>query len=81
VTGLTHDVRGYPVMTADAQSEMLSRLVEKVHSNRSNIVPTESYRMKDAEFTIVSYGVSARSSLAAVDEARAPRQSRPACSG
>ena len=31
---------------------------------------TDSYRLEDAEIAIVSYGVSARTSLAAVDEAR-----------
>jgi 2-oxoglutarate/2-oxoacid ferredoxin oxidoreductase subunit alpha len=70
VTGLTHDVRGYPVMTAEAQAAMMSRLTDKIHKNLDDIVRTEGYRLEDAEIVIVSYGISARSSLAAVDEAR-----------
>jgi 2-oxoglutarate/2-oxoacid ferredoxin oxidoreductase subunit alpha len=70
VSGLTHDVRGYPVMTAEAHAAMLARLTDKVRNNLHDIVRTAGYRLEDAEIVLVSYGVSARSSLAAVDEAR-----------
>ncbi len=70
VTGLTHDVRGYPVMTAEAQVAMVARLTDKIRRNLDAIVRTESYLLDDADIALVSYGVSARSSLAAVDEAR-----------
>jgi 2-oxoglutarate ferredoxin oxidoreductase subunit alpha len=70
VTGLTHDERGYPVMTVEAQEGMMDRLMGKIRRNRHEIIRTEGYRMDDAEMVIVSYGVSARTSLAAVDEAR-----------
>jgi 2-oxoglutarate/2-oxoacid ferredoxin oxidoreductase subunit alpha len=70
VTGLTHDERGYPVMTAEAHAAMVSHLTHKIQRNLHDIIRTESYRLEDAEIAIVSYGVSARSSLAAVDEAR-----------
>ncbi len=71
VTGLTHDEKGYPVMTVEAQDEMMARLVGKIHQNLDDIITTESYRLDDAEIAIVSYGVSARTSIAAVEEARA----------
>jgi 2-oxoglutarate ferredoxin oxidoreductase subunit alpha len=70
VTGLTHDERGYPDMTAEAQTEMVARLTAKIRRNLKDIIVTERYRLDDADLAIVSYGVSARSSLAAVDEAR-----------
>ena len=70
VTGLTHDEGGYPVMTVEAQEEMMARLVGKVRNNLDDIIRTEAYRLDDAEIVIVSYGVSSRTSLAAVDEAR-----------
>jgi len=70
VTGLTHDEKGYPVMTVDAQYEMMDRLIGKVQNNLDDIIQTEPYRLEDAEIVIVSYGVSSRTSLAAVDEAR-----------
>ncbi|MCU0572271.1 MAG: 2-oxoacid:acceptor oxidoreductase subunit alpha [Syntrophobacteraceae bacterium] len=70
VTGLTHDEKGYPVMAPEAQVAMMERLVGKIRNNLDDIILTEAYRMEDADVAIVSYGVSARSSLAAVDEAR-----------
>lgn len=70
VTGLTHDEQGYPVMTAEAQVDMVTHLTSKIQRNLDDIVKTASYRMEDAEYAIISYGVSARSSLSAVDEAR-----------
>ena len=70
VTGLTHDERGYPVMTVEAQKAMMAQLMGKIQRNLDDIIRTEAYRLEDAEVVIVSYGVSARTSLAAVDEAR-----------
>lgn len=70
VTGLTHDEKGYPVMTVEAQEEMMTRLMGKVSRNLHDIIRTESYRMDDAEIAVISYGVSTRTCLAAVDEAR-----------
>jgi len=70
VTGLTHDEKGYPDMTVEGQDEMMSRLTEKVRQNLDDIIRTETYMLDDADIVIVSYGVSARTSLAAVDEAR-----------
>jgi 2-oxoglutarate ferredoxin oxidoreductase subunit alpha len=71
VTGLTHDEKGYPVMTVEAQEQMMARIKGKIRNNLDDIIRTEGYRLEDAEIVIVSYGVSSRTSLAAVDEARA----------
>jgi len=70
VTGLTHDERGYPVMTVETQKAMMAQLMGKIEKNLDDIIRTEAYRLEDAEIVIVSYGVSARTSLAAVDKAR-----------
>jgi len=70
VTGLTHDQRGYPVMTVEAQEWMMDQLVGKIRRHLDDIIRTEAYRIDDADIVIVSYGVSARTALAAVDEAR-----------
>ncbi len=70
VTGLTHDERGYPAMTAEAQAQMMARITDKIHRNLDKIIQVEEYRLDDAEIALVSYGISARSSLAAVDAAR-----------
>ncbi len=71
VTGLTHDERGYPVMTVEAQAEMMTRIVNKIRNNRDDIIMTESHNLDDAEIVLVSYGISARTSLAAMHRARA----------
>jgi 2-oxoglutarate ferredoxin oxidoreductase subunit alpha len=70
MTGLTHDEKGYPNMTVEAQQEMTDRIVQKIRRNLHDIIRTESYRLEDAEIAIVSYGVSARTAFSAVEEAR-----------
>ena len=70
ITGLTHDQKGYPDMTVEAQAEMMARITGKIQNNLDDIIRTESYLLDDAEIAVISYGVSARTSLAAVDEAR-----------
>ncbi|MEN6489698.1 MAG: 2-oxoacid:acceptor oxidoreductase subunit alpha, partial [Smithella sp.] len=70
VTGLTHDERGYPAMDAKGQEEMVSRLVNKIRNNRHKIIKTKNMFIDDAEVVVVSYGISARSSMQAVRDAR-----------
>lgn len=70
VTGLTHDERGYPVMTADAQEKLVRRLVNKVKHNANEIIDVRGISMEDAEIVVVAYGSPARSALRAVRNAR-----------
>ncbi|MBP7763853.1 MAG: 2-oxoacid:acceptor oxidoreductase subunit alpha [Deltaproteobacteria bacterium] len=70
VTGLTHDERGYPAMDAKAQEKMVTRLVDKIRNNRDKIISTKNLFLDDAEVVVVSYGISARSSMQAVQDAR-----------
>ena len=69
-TGLTHDARGYPDMTASAQKEMVDRLVNKIRNNRDDIIEYQEIETKDAEIVIVAYGISARPALKALEMAR-----------
>ncbi len=69
-TGLTHDERGYPDMTADTHQRLVTRLVEKVRHNANQIIRTEDYYLDDAKIVVVSYGCTARSARRAVREAR-----------
>lgn len=69
-TGLTHDERGYPVMTAEAHQRLVTRLVAKIDRNASDIIRTETYQVDDAQIILVSYGCTARSAYRAVKEAR-----------
>jgi len=70
VTGLTHDDRGYPAMDAKAQEKMITRLVDKIRKNRDKIIRTQNLYLDDADVVVVSYGISARSAMQAVRDAR-----------
>jgi len=70
VTGLTHDERGYPAMNASAHEWNVMRLVEKITAHRSDIIQVEADNLQDAEVVVVSYGISARTSLWPIELAR-----------
>ncbi len=70
-TGLTHDERGYPVMSAEAQEVSVRRLVEKIRANAGDIVRFEELDTDGADVVVVSYGITARVARAAMDMARA----------
>jgi 2-oxoglutarate ferredoxin oxidoreductase subunit alpha len=70
VTGLTHDERGYPGMNAQTQEWNVSRLMDKIRSHRHDIIQTEGEGLEDAEVVVVSYGISARTSLWPIEQAR-----------
>ena len=70
VTGLTHDRRGYPVLTPEIQKEMVERLVRKIRDNADEIVQFEERDTADAEVVIVAYGITVRPALQAMALAR-----------
>jgi 2-oxoglutarate ferredoxin oxidoreductase subunit alpha len=70
VTGLTHDERGYPVMTAEAQDALVKRLIAKIDRNRDDIIMLEQDGIDDAEAVVCAYGISARIARFAVEQAR-----------
>jgi len=70
VTGLTHDERGYPVMTAEAQDRLVRRLVDKIEKNKADIIEIEEDGIDGADVVVCSYGISARVSQFAVERAR-----------
>jgi 2-oxoglutarate ferredoxin oxidoreductase subunit alpha len=70
VTGLTHDERGYPTMTAEAQDKLVRRLVDKIELNKNDIIEFEEDQIEGAEVVVCSYGISARVALLAIKMAR-----------
>ena len=70
VTGLTHDERGYPVMTAAAQDVLARRLVDKIRVNRQDIIILEEVGTEDAEVVVCAYGITSRVARRAVQQAR-----------
>lgn len=69
-TGLTHDERGYPAITADAHERLVRRLVDKVRRNARQIEAYEEYGLEDARVVVIAYGSTARSARRAVALAR-----------
>jgi 2-oxoglutarate ferredoxin oxidoreductase subunit alpha len=70
VTGLTHDERGYPGMNAQTQEWNVARLINKIRAHRDDIIQVEEQNLEDAEVVVVSYGISARTSLWPIELAR-----------
>jgi 2-oxoglutarate ferredoxin oxidoreductase subunit alpha len=70
VTGLTHDERGYPAMNAEASEWNIKRLVKKIRLHRDEIIQVEERHLEDAEIIVVSYGISARTSLWPIEQAQ-----------
>jgi 2-oxoglutarate/2-oxoacid ferredoxin oxidoreductase subunit alpha len=69
-TGLTHDDRGYPVMTVDTQDKLIRRLVDKIKLNHKDIIQLKEFLIEDADIIVCSYGISARIARLAIDLAR-----------
>jgi 2-oxoglutarate/2-oxoacid ferredoxin oxidoreductase subunit alpha len=70
VTGLTHDERGYPVMNAAAQEKLVHRLVDKIRLNADRIVEYREDGVEGADVVVVSYGITSRVAIPAIEEAR-----------
>ncbi len=70
ITGLTHDEKGYPVMSWETQEKLVRRLVEKIRLNADEIIHTEEIDMGDAEVVVLSYGISSRVAIPAIQKAR-----------
>ncbi|NIS82851.1 MAG: 2-oxoacid:acceptor oxidoreductase subunit alpha [Anaerolineales bacterium] len=69
-TGLTHDERGYPDMSASVHDQLVKRLVEKVRCNADKMILTEEHWMDDARIVVLAFGSTARSARRAVKDAR-----------
>ncbi len=69
-TGLTHKPSGLPKLDEDLHTELIHRLFKKVEINNHHYPKPEEFYMDDAEVVIVATGISARSALQAVMDAR-----------
>ncbi len=70
VTGLIHDVRGFPTQRPEEIEPFVSRLFRKVTQGFPEIMMTRSFMMDDAEVGVVAYGSVSRSARRAVTLAR-----------
>ncbi len=70
VTGLFHDMWGFPSTDPKIVHGLLHHLVDKIESNVNQIARFKEYFLDDADFVIVSYGSSARTALHVVHSMR-----------
>ncbi len=69
-TGLTRDERGYPVINAECQSVVVPHLVDKIINNADKIIMLEEDEIDGAEIVVISYGITSRVAIRAVQQAR-----------
>ena len=70
VTGLFHDMWGFPNNNPKVVKGLLRHLVDKIENNVNAINRYKEYFMDDAEFMLISYGSSARSAIHMAKEKR-----------
>lgn len=70
MTGLTHDEKGRPAITPEAEGKLMKRLLDKVKSHASEIIRFEESNTEDADVIVISYGITSRSASRAVELAR-----------
>lgn len=70
VTGLIHDVRGFPTQRPDEIVPFMNRLFRKINQHFYDIQLVEQETTEDAEVLIIAYGSVARSARRSVREAR-----------
>jgi 2-oxoglutarate ferredoxin oxidoreductase subunit alpha len=66
IDGLEHDAHGWPSFDPATVDKMQKLRMQKIYHNLDEIIRYREYQLEDAEIMIFSFGVSARSSLAAV---------------
>ena len=63
VTGLYHDMWGFPSANPKIVNELLRHLVDKIENNVDSITRYKEYFLDDAQYVLISYGSSARSAI------------------
>jgi 2-oxoglutarate ferredoxin oxidoreductase subunit alpha len=70
VTGLAHDVNGYPTIRPDEVNALMSRLFNKISKDFQRLQWFDSYYTEDASVLVITYGSLARSALQAIKKGR-----------
>lgn len=70
VTGLIHDIRGFPTARADEIEPFMKRIHRKISQHFHDIQIVKHFRTDDAEVVVIAYGSVARSAKRAVMDAR-----------
>jgi len=70
VTGLTHNEKGYPVMNASCQEQLICRLVDKIRQNADRISLYDQEGLEDADVVVMTYGITSRVAMRAIRKAQ-----------
>lgn len=70
VTGLFHDMWGFPSDNPQVVHGLMRHLMDKIENNLNRITRFREFYLEDAEFILVSYGASARTSRHVVESRR-----------
>jgi 2-oxoglutarate ferredoxin oxidoreductase subunit alpha len=70
VTGLYHDMWGFPTENPKIVYGLIRHLIDKIENNSHQIARFRKYYVKDADILLISYGASARSALHLVENRR-----------
>jgi len=70
VSGLFHDMWGFPSNDPEVVHGLLRHLLDKITSNIETITRYKEYYLEDAQTILVSYGCSARSALHVMENRR-----------
>ena len=70
VTGLFHDIFGFPTENPDQVNRLIYHLVDKIENRAHLLARWKEYHLEDAEHVIISYGSSARSARHLVEGRR-----------
>jgi 2-oxoglutarate ferredoxin oxidoreductase subunit alpha len=70
IDSLEHDAHGWPSFDAKTVDKMQKLRMQKIYHNLDDIIRFKEHFLDDAEVMVFSFGISARSALAAVKMAR-----------
>ncbi len=71
VTGLMHDMWGFPSDNPKIVYGLMHHLVDKIEGHTKEITRIKEFFIEDAEYLLISYGSSARTALHVVENRRA----------
>ncbi len=66
ITGLVHDVDGFPTSKPDQIDAFMKRMFRKIDDNLDDILDWEEYELEDSEYMILAAGCVARSAKQAI---------------
>jgi 2-oxoglutarate ferredoxin oxidoreductase subunit alpha len=70
VTGLYHDMWGFPSADPTVAHDLIRHLVDKIENRANKLARYKEYYLDDADYLFVSYGSAARSALHVVNDRR-----------